>query len=218
MELSDNHNCKININTHLLHGLSSVFYRGQANDDISLQDHEGHRHHCVSMLDVGPPGLQCLEYQWEHSDLESVSIAFQKMSTFQGLTKLDLRNFNFSRQSSTLQKLPLQELVIVDCKMQLEMHLLGLGKIRTLRRLHVEEPNDIWLPCCYPTWMLSGIGEALLKLPDLTQLSGTCLLFDSSLIKELSGWQVSASQPGLMTTNSLPMYADGRNLEMWKRP
>ena len=64
---------------------------------------------------------------------------------------------------------------------------------------------------------LTACGSALLSLPHLSQLSGSCALFESGLKDELKGWRVSAYKRGLMTSKNLPKDWIANELKMWSR-
>ena len=115
------------------------------------------------------------------------------------LTRLELAEWHQGRQESieALQRLPLQELILVDCD-GLELKLFAPGKLSKLRKLHIEAPSYVYY-ANEDDWFAPDIrdalekaGEAVLQLPELHQLSGRGDLFRIGLEQGLRDWVVAA--------------------------
>ena len=164
-------------------------------------------------------GLQTLEVELEtmYSKYKAyLDCSVCDIGRLTALTRLEMRYFRpIDYINITLiQALPVQELVFLECR-GLEVQLIVPGAFSSLRKLHIEESR--YGHSNHTGKQLTACGSALLSLPHLSQLSGSCALFESGLKDELKGWRVSAYKRGLMTSKNLPKDWIANELKMWSR-
>lgn len=159
--------------------------------------------------------LECQLFPLDPRDDESIGYWQSRIGRLTALTRLELRNFRPNRHTSfpLMRNLHLQELVLVECQ-RLELQLIVPGSFTSLRKLHIEEAIE---GPHHTDGQLLSCGRKLISLPQLSQLSGSCALFDIGLRHELRGWQVNAYERGLMTSNNLPEHVLRSSRKVWIR-
>ncbi len=125
------------------------------------------------------------------------------IASFTTLTRLELSEFHCSKNLERLQNLGLRELVLVDCPGAAE-RLIVPGALTALQKLHIsqnEEFGDNVLEDFSGSVRnstsaghedaleLIKLGQAVLGLPRLVQLSGWGPLFLLVLAEELKAWK-----------------------------
>ena len=173
----------------------------------------------MRLLKLANPELQCFECSLHTTPGVTLTQVVDHIGTLTNLTRLELHAFIYEQTINVrpLHSLPLRELVLLDCQ-NLEAKLLMPGSLTSLQKLHIAESDERQTaisqqPDVMP--QLRECGKAVLSLPDLTQLSGSCALFSFGMVEDLSSWQHSAYTKGLMTTNDGDV-PDG--LGIWIRP
>ena len=150
------------------------------------------------------PDLLSLSCSPELEDLlmEGPPITLAYICELRGLTKLTLSGYKRNTFPSALQSLKLQELGLI-CSPGAAQQMLSTGSMTTLRKLYIWEYPDS-RPCGvgefhhalrdtsspHHTWAqeLDQLGQAVLRLPRLVKVSGSCSLFRCALAEELRGW------------------------------
>ena len=118
------------------------------------------------------------------------------------LTQLTLHGYKRTTQISALQNLKLEELQLEECPGAAQ-HILSTAAMTTLERLSIwvareGRPHDVEAfnaalrDTSSPdhTWAegLHQLGQAVLSLPRLVEVSGYCLLFSCAMAEDLRAW------------------------------
>lgn len=148
-------------------------------------------------LQLAGPGLEALAYIGEN-DVEWQ--ALHMIGGFTALTRLELQNLGFTTSdiAAPIRTLPLQELVLVDCK-GIELSIFMRGALTSLRKLHLEQ--DYWCPAWHETYdWQEECNNVLRSLPHLHQISGS-RLFCGAIVPDTWHWQYYPE--GLMTAEAV---------------
>ena len=125
-----------------------------------------------------------------------------KIAGLTSLTKLELNKWQDWFDLEPLQVLPLEELVMIDCN-NLEIDLFEHGALTALRKLHIEDScwkfktdlDGFVVHGQYTeafTQQLQQVGEIIMALPHLQQVSGACSLYKLGIMEEmLQTWRMS---------------------------
>ena len=124
----------------------------------------------------------------------------QKIASLSALTCLELHKWRSWRSLAALQDLPLVELVLVGCE-GMERDLLQPGALQKLQRLHVED--DFWRWSYADRGEQGGdeyraemrkLGEVVLAIPTLEEVSGDCGLFFLGMAEGLKSWRMRKAE------------------------
>ena len=113
------------------------------------------------------------------------------------LTRLELVSYGAPENAEQLHGLAVSELVLKYCQ-DWEAALFVPGSLTALRRLHIEDALSLKYRYCWEGelnlaelisegWL--KIWDVLLKLPQLSKLSGCCKLFEAGLAESSRSWQ-----------------------------
>lgn len=183
-------------------------------------------HTSERMCQIAPSGLQSISCGLKpivQNNWVLMAFVLRDIGSLRALTRLELRGLRPADTQSVpqIRALPLQELVLLGCN-NLELQLIVPGRLTSLRRLHIEEPRYCQKRAIEQRHVkdnLTACARNLLSLPQLSQLSGSSALFRIARRADIiTDWPMSAYEPNLMTSNSLPDFGDGRIMTVWKRP
>lgn len=172
-------------------------------------------------LELADDSLPSLSLQEPHPDLLSPSLA--KLARLSCLTRLELRDV-YARDSMTrLRGLPLQELVLIDCP-GAEEKLFVPAALTTLRRLHIEERHcdgtlyeDEKGSSLAEERQLQNLGDIVLQLPELMQVSGFSNLLAIGLRAGLRSWEEGKLARGTMVSQNSFHRASLHQMKIWRK-
>ncbi len=152
----------------------------------------------LQLLDLAPESLQSLSFQASSSSEEHRrQLRPDNFYKLTGLTQLQLVNeaLDIDANCSPLQRLDLQELVLIDCP-RADRAILAPGAFRGLEILHIDgcdaergSPDYDSDASVLEESEQIRIGSILRGMPHLKQLSGRSDLFQSGLAGFMEGWQ-----------------------------
>ena len=143
--------------------------------------------------------------EWEHPD-DVVLLDWHKVSLLKGLTKLDISDQTHADcDIECLQQSGLVELALIRC-FEVEHLIFVPGALRRLESLHIRndcselhEPPHLRGACnaesLRPDAELRSLGDVILNLPKLGQLSGGGTLFSEGMKEGLKEWDRVLPRP-----------------------
>lgn len=176
------------------------------------------------LVTLPPIGLEYLSWEpyYLHSTVQANEVL--KIASLTTLTKLELHRWKAWCDVQPLRCLPLKELVLINCN-NLELDLFVPSSLTCLEKLHIEDicwrlkadlersftidgrqPSVSYRVCNYKL-LLRNLGELILSLPNLRELSGRCSLYEWGMADKLQTWKSSKYQWDLeLTLNSWTKY------------
>ena len=153
------------------------------------------------------PDLRIETFMWTASEHQQLLISYvdaQQLARLTSLTKLVLTHVDGFEDVSPLSTLPnLQELALMNSR-HMETKLFRVGSMQSLRKLIIEDnifsgmalggimPMDDPPPPLSLVRLLKQVGQAILKLPRLVEISGRAKVFDE--LHASGWWQKSADR------------------------
>lgn len=173
-----------------------------------------HKASSADFVELAGPSLQSLAVDFQEVADDERDWVLYSIVSCSGLTRLELSNLlGFRRgRAEELDRLPLQELVFINCS-GAPGDVIVPGALPALQRLHIEDDLLSW-------WKSNRRGDRnnvgmwelrrslaisfkfMLGLPKLRQLSGVSSFFEVGMKKKLKGWEVSEYEAGMMTSNN----------------
>lgn len=150
------------------------------------------------------------------------------LASMTSLTRLELVRFKGHADVKPLHHLLLIELVLIDCPAMAPVFL-APGALTALQKLHIEETRRAHMynnseemldlePQPTSKEELRKLGEAILSLPCLHQLSGHSRIIDEGMEGKLDSWHMPEySDKSKHALPSLKVTA-WRSMKVWERP
>jgi hypothetical protein len=148
------------------------------------------------LLTLPAIALESLSWTQHYQDSQIQVHEILKIASLSSLTKLELIKWKSWQDLSALQDMHLVELELIGCE-GMERDLFLPGAFQQLQRLHIE--NSFW------RWSyddkgvedtnnyvseMQELGEVILSIPALSELSGDCGLFFLGMVEQLKTWQM----------------------------
>ena len=172
----------------------------------------------VDLADDSLPSISLKEQ--EPDTFESVA----KLTRLTSLTRIEMRDMWAGDSLTSLRGLPLQELVLLDCP-GVTYKLFAPAALTTLRRLHVEDVycDEVMFeekPGCSRAFrqQLQKLGDTVLQLPALMQVSGRSNLLARGMKQGLEMWEDSEFTGGTMVSLRCFHRVSPGQMKIWRKP
>ena len=142
----------------------------------------------------------------------------QALASFRALTKLELNSISRMVSPRPLRGLPLQVLILIDCQPVISQFI-GHSLFPGLTKLHIEEAVPRRHITLKYRVQMQKLGDILLSMPSLYQISGNSRVFTIGMSKSLKAWHCEGFSLKAIKIKSKNAERQAvEDFKLWTRP